>query len=426
MLIPALWLYQWRRTGHFLPRTPLDVSILGLAVMVLVSLWATYDIAVSLPKIAGMVYGFGVYYTTARACKTSHIWLFAAGLFVASGLAIAVVSLLGSRWALKIPVLGSLSAQLPQAITGLPGAERGINPNEVAGVLLWIIPLSLILLGLVTRLSLRPPRRIVSVKSLARPTQGTAPSARLPNRLSLISLWAGLGLVVAFTLAAFVLTQSRTGYAGLALVLPLLLLAVLPKRGRFAFLLGLVVVGLLIGGYVYLQSKQDPWLTTRLWGGFVASLQSRLEIWSRGLYALGDFSFTGMGMNTFRTLVHILYPLFLVSPDTDLGHAHNEFLQAGLDLGIPGLIAFVSLNLGAAFMVYRLWRAPSKQLAGQPSLLPYRLLALGLGGGLLAHAIFGLADAVSLGARPGFLFWLLLGLLASLYRLADEQDAPTP
>ena len=37
-------------------------------------------------------------------------------------------------------------------------------------------------------------------------------------------------------------------------------------------------------------------------------------------------------MNTFRHVVHLLYPLFTISPDIDFGHAHNEFLQAAIDL----------------------------------------------------------------------------------------------
>jgi hypothetical protein len=50
---------------------------------------------------------------------------------------------------------------------------------------------------------------------------------------------------------------------------------------------------------------------------------------------------------------------------------------------------------------------------GRPA-LPATALALAYGAGLLAHALFGLADAVALGARPGFTMWLLLGLLAGL------------
>jgi hypothetical protein len=50
-------------------------------------------------------------------------------------------------------------------------------------------------------------------------------------------------------------------------------------------------------------------------------------------------------------------------------------------------------------------------------------LALGLGGGLLAHLLYGLMDAVALGAKPGVLFWMLLGLIVGLHRQAQAHRA---
>jgi hypothetical protein len=53
-----------------------------------------------------------------------------------------------------------------------------------------------------------------------------------------------------------------------------------------------------------------------------------------------------------------------------------------------------------------------------------KLLALGLGGGLLAHFLYGLLDAVSLGSKPGFLFWMLLGLVAGYHRWSVDRGEP--
>jgi putative inorganic carbon (HCO3(-)) transporter len=151
------------------------------------------------------------------------------------------------------------------------------------------------------------------------------------------------------------------------------------------------------------------------------TLNGRLEIWSRAIYGLQDFPFTGMGMNTFRHVVHILYPLFLIGPDTDIAHAHNEFLQAGLDLGIPGLIAFIALYIGAFWMLLetRHKRRNSTELnRNRHGHIDPSYFTLSLGGGLLAHLVYGLTDAVALGAKPGLLFWMLLGLIAGLHRQA--------
>ncbi|MFQ5343985.1 MAG: hypothetical protein ACE5F6_20785 [Anaerolineae bacterium] len=35
--------------------------------------------------------------------------------------------------------------------------------------------------------------------------------------------------------------------------------------------------------------------------------------------------------------------------------------------------------------------------------------------GLLAHQIFGLTDAFMLGAKPGIVMWILMGLITGLY-----------
>jgi hypothetical protein len=40
---------------------------------------------------------------------------------------------------------------------------------------------------------------------------------------------------------------------------------------------------------------------------------------------------------------------------------------------------------------------------------------------LLAHMLWGLTDAMALGARPAFLFWILLGLVSGLHQQAQEH-----
>ena len=42
--------------------------------------------------------------------------------------------------------------------------------------------------------------------------------------------------------------------------------------------------------------------------------------------------------------------------------------------------------------------------------------------GLFAHLMYGMTDAVTLGAKPGMLFWMLLGLIAGLYEQMRSGD----
>jgi putative inorganic carbon (HCO3(-)) transporter len=244
--------------------------------------------------------------------------------------------------------------------------------------------------------------------------------------------WQLVGVTVLCLLAAlflgmvFLLTQSRGGYIGLALTLLALLLIAVPARWRWYGLVLMVVLVLVLGFVV-----SSHWEAVRTWATnpetnsafSLNSLQARLEIWPRAVYGIQDFPFTGMGMGTFRKVVPVLYPLFGASPDIDIGHAHNEFLQAALDLGIPGLIAFIALYLGAFRMLVDVWviSRPSSAavhlstVLGLPSSSYLCAIVLGLGGGLIAHMLFGLTDAVALGAKPGLLFWMLLALICGLH-----------
>jgi putative inorganic carbon (HCO3(-)) transporter len=147
------------------------------------------------------------------------------------------------------------------------------------------------------------------------------------------------------------------------------------------------------------------------------TLTSRVEIWARAIYAIRDFPLTGVGMNLFRTIAPILYPFFTLSADIDIAHAHNQFLQVGLDEGIPGLIAYIAIWLGLASMLWQSWRLSTDSRS--------RTLTLGFIASLMASFVFGLTDAVALGAKPGFMFWFLLGLITGHYRLlvgANDGD----
>jgi putative inorganic carbon (HCO3(-)) transporter len=399
LIIPGVWMIGVLARREPLRRTPLNPALLLLAVMVLVSMYATYDFAQSFPKITGMVLAFGVFFATARKARRLGGWWGAAILFSALTVGMAGFALLTVKWSAKIPLIGSLVARLTPRLVGLQGAASGVSANELAGALVWGIPLLTMLVVALWR-----RRRVVSEMLGARKTM-----------LALIAL-AG---ATWFTFAILVLTQSRGGYLGLFIAFAAVLFFVMPWRWRIVLTIGSVAI--LVAAIVFLRSntlaptiEDSGALSVE---SAIDTLEGRLEIWSRAIYGIEDFAFTGMGMNTFRRVVHVLYPLFLIGPDSDIAHAHNEFLQAGLDLGVPGLIAFVALYFGAAMMLGAVW---TRARVLMPDTFFIRAVVLGLGAALLAHLVYGMTDAVTLGAKPGFMFWLLLGLIAGLYDQAQS------
>jgi len=53
-----------------------------------------------------------------------------------------------------------------------------------------------------------------------------------------------------------------------------------------------------------------------------------------------------MGMNDFRRVMPVLFTT-VRGTNLDVAHAHNQLLQVALDVGLVGLVAYVSLWLVA-------------------------------------------------------------------------------
>jgi putative inorganic carbon (HCO3(-)) transporter len=286
--------------------------------------------------------------------------------------------------------------KLPQNWINLPGASSGFNSNEVAGVLLWSLPLAFLLAYI-----------IIFRKS------------DLENVLSdrAIRILRFLAIMGPFLLVfILLLTQSRSALIGITFSLSFMFIVLVTRNHAkwLKVLLPILLIILVTGSYLFLKIESAP-------NGAIddnnselglSFLEARQEIWSRALYGIGDFPITGMGMGTFRRVVQVLYPLFVISPNVDIGHAHNHFLQTALDLGIIGLIAYVSLWIGIGVALLQSWKNSSSSLVQD--------LYLGLSGCLIAYFIYGVTDTVALGARPGFMFWSLLGLVIAGYRFRGD------
>ncbi len=395
--IPLLWGLRWLDQRHFIRRTPLDWSICLLLFMVMVSFLVTFDPELSLPKITGVVLGIACYYgVAARLEQPRDIWLGVA-FMIAVGCGVAGMSLLGTSWFDKIPVFGQVARLLPTVIRGLPGSPPdGFQPNQVAGALVWLLPLMFILLW---------NHKILDLPIRSRVWQW-------PLRIVFLLILLLIG-------GTMILAQSRGGYIGL--LCGTLALFVVPRKRLLlavGVLIGVGVVVAIIVGPQAMAAYDRTELAQASQSLSTDSLQGRFELWSRAIYAVQDFPFTGMGMGTFRRVMPVLYPMFSVAPDFDVGHAHNHLLNATLDLGIPGLIAYLALWLGSAAMILRTLATTDD--------IGIRAATLGLSGGMVAHFIYGLTDTNALGSKPGLLLWLTFGLVFCLYRAATTPRTFTP
>ena len=393
-----VWLLRWFATGHPGISTPLDVSLLLLLVMVPIAVWASALPDLTLPKVTGLILGIATFRAMVHTGRRPPYLVWVVVVFLLAGLVLALLGLLGTDWTNKVAGLRQFLMRIPRLITSLPGAEEGIHANELAGTLILFLPVSL---------------AVTQARGFDRPMADWM-------------LRLGALLLSLFLAGVLLLTQSRSAWVGVAAGLAAM--GWLRWRWFRWLLLGaalLAVVALCLvgpGRVVQTIFDADPIAGTETLVGRV-SLEGRVELWNRAWYAIQDFPFTGTGLGTFREVVHVLYPLFLTGRTVDVGHVHNLFLQVALDLGLPGLIAYLAL-VGTAFWIC--WRvATSRGPAGAFPDQNQSWLALGVLGSLVAFHVYGLTDAIALGAKPGVAFWMLLALAVLLW-VSLEGAQPQP
>ena len=211
--------------------------------------------------------------------------------------------------------------------------------------------------------------------------------------------------------AGLVLTQSRGAW--LAVIVALVIMAALTATRRTRWLgvgAGLLGLALVI---IALSGNLSPLLSQFLQSEALGGLDGRLEVWSRALMAIQDFAFTGIGLGGFSSVIPAIYPYFLSGPEP-VPHAHNLFLQIGVDLGLPGLISFLLLLFWLFKAGFTGWRNFSRRPAGW--------ITLGCLGSLCAMLTHGLVDAVSWGTKPAFLAWAILGLLLASHLTSSSKQ----
>lgn len=380
LALALVWLLGMAFDRTALPRTPFNLAFVLLGVALGVGILVSADPMETLPKATGVVLGLAVWrFVVIAVGRRPHVAL-AVALLLLICLGFSVTGVLSLR---ELPKIPALTAANPFRNLALPGlAQLSTHPNQLAALISFFLPL------------------LVSLAVGPRP----GPSRRL---------WrVALALVALLVVAILILTQSRGGWiataAGLFALAALWAAVLPPSRARrgLRLIVGLAVLAALavavwIGPTTLWEMWLNPPADTAV--GTLRTLGVRRAIWPWGATAVGDFPFTGVGLGAFRQVVFRLYPL-LPWPDYDLGHAHNIFLQTALDTGLPGLVAYLAVLFVAAAVGWRVARR-------DPG---FRAVSLGLLAGLVALHVFGLADALVLGAKPAVVFWFALGLLAAM------------
>jgi len=361
-LAPVAWMLRLRGGGGrgAIERTPLDWGIGLLVVQIFATCLIVPDLRFSLPKIAGTLFGIILFYSALAASSSEKALKMGTVLYLSAGFSLAVFGVVGMILSPERPfvkILPSSPKLIPLHNWKLPGAELGINPNALAGSLCLVIPLALVLL--------------FSGKSRA-------------ARIALLGITSFVFLAVIFL--------SQAVGAWIALFLSLVLIG-LRNRTWVWTLFGSALLLILI---LLIPSNR-----TLVW----KKIEQRSELWSTGVTTIQKHPIFGVGMNRLRYDNKIGYKH---------AHAHNQLIHTAAELGIPGLVAYLAMLIGAAWMCV--------EVSKRAKMAWMRAAARGLGTGQLALLIFGMGDAIPLGAKTGAFFWVSLALITAIYKHVARQE----
>jgi putative inorganic carbon (HCO3(-)) transporter len=263
-----------------------------------------------------------------------------------------------------------------------------IHPNELAGVLAVIVPATLGF-GLYSLIELPAtqryePRLFVAYFSIA------------AGFLGLLGLW---------------LTHSRSAFFGTSFSIALLLLLALKSTRRpwlsSVRLLAMLLVVAGVGVTVWFTAIVLPSLEASTKASSSETFQSRLNLWQTSLVMVEDFPITGVGPGQFDSAYQMMYALIPAPPGEVVPHAHNQLLDTAVELGIPGAIAWCALMIMCLLTSLRASRSDDAAV---------RSTAVGVGVSIVSANLYGLADAIALGARGGFAIWIVIGVIGALAR----------
>jgi putative inorganic carbon (HCO3(-)) transporter len=409
-LVPSLGFHPWLMavplvfwgvrlfvTHRLTQPSPLSIPITGMTLMLGISMLATFSPSLSLPKVVGIYFGIILYFVIINNLSWNLAVHFLLPAILVAGFTIAVLSLFGMEWTeSKLPIVGpvlkDISQQIPRLITNLPRTREGISTNQLGGTLVLFIPLQTTYL-------------IYAIRTVRE---------KIWAWMRVLSSGVGLSL----TLVVLLLTQSRGAIASAFIVLSALSIFYLRRRWwamAVLLLLAFAVAGVLI----FSPETSQTFISER----FVENellLSARPIIWSSACRIIQDYSLTGIGLDTFPSVLAARYPNFLIPAEQALmiTHAHNLYLQTALDLGVPGLIAFLALLAIVTWMLVITVKKTASPLVQN--------VAVGLLLGLGAQLIYGWIDCIALGQKPSIFFWVYLALSTLIYQHTTGKPVHPP
>jgi putative inorganic carbon (HCO3(-)) transporter len=359
-----LFVCRWIARGNPFPASRANVFILILLTLTAISLAISPAPDLAVLTAAQVVASVTVFFAVLDQIQSApDLWRAAAAL-----------AILGTLIAFAAPFTVGWSPDKVYGIpffyeSGWPRLPKVSNANIVAGALAPIVPVAL---GLI----LQGARRLRILGALA-----LAPICivllLLQSRGALFALGAGLAVW-----------------------------ATLYRR----WLLPLIPIGLIAALYINQAYGGPP--PAQFFFGKIGTptggtLFERQDMWFQAAHLIRQSPLLGIGLGAYPRVAPYAFPYSAAQPGLTMPHAHNLFLQIGLDIGIFGAAAFVVLLASAIFFAWQAFRARFE-----------RHFAIGTLAALVILSVHGLGDSIVWGtAKPSIILWMVLGLTNGLDKI---------
>ena len=186
-----------------------------------------------------------------------------------------------------------------------------------------------------------------------------------------------------------------------------------------------ISVGFVIALYGVLYNKRILWLLLLVpvalylaHDGFTERLMSifnptdtsstlRIALWESTVAMIVDKPLLGIGWGAYW-LVYPQYDFFIQDATTTIFHAHNMYLNIAAEIGVPGLLVFLTIMIGhirTALSVIH--EVADRWITG---------LLLGLVAALFGIAVNGFTDFIMFNIQLSMLFWLFNAMIVVIWQ----------
>lgn len=261
---------------------------------------------------------------------------------------------------------------------------------------------------------------------------------KIRKNSTLESWWFRVILLAAYVPLLFVLYESQSRGAWVAIAVALLFVVALSIPSRKVLLVGGLALIVAVAAFALLFHTRiiNFIVEDHTSASGISTVTKRLYLWQVALNMIHDSPWFGYGMDNW--LCHYSLNTLCLTPhlyhywgsvpgaynalhsEPDLSHPHNILLHIWVSMGVFGLLAFISILL----LFYWLFARILASLSASPAQNRTRWMTLGIGAAMLAALIQGMVDSSFLEQDLAFCFWMLVAALLVLRILSGTPWRP--